>query len=87
MILDRNGHLLPGEDIDTVKLGPLIRITGTGLDQPATDNRPGRVWRSSAPAAEASRLERCVREWQGSPGFSRKRIEPGWPPRSGHSAC
>ncbi len=60
VILDRNSHILPVKDIDTEKLGPLIRITGAGLDQPATDNRPGRTWRSSAPAAEASRLERCV---------------------------
>ncbi len=60
VILDRNSHILPVKDIDTEKLGLLIRITGTGLDQPVTDNRPGRAWRSSAPAAEASRLERCV---------------------------
>ena len=60
VILDRNGHILPVKDIDTEKLGPLIRITGAGLDQPATDNRPGRAWKSSAPAAEGPRLERCV---------------------------
>lgn len=60
VILDRNGHILPVENIDTEKLGPLIRITGKGLGQPATDNRPGRVWKSSAPGVEGSRLERCV---------------------------
>jgi hypothetical protein len=60
VILDRNGHILPGEDIDTEKLGPLIRITGMGLDQPATDNRPGTAWKSSAPGVEGPRLERCV---------------------------
>ncbi|MBV8127169.1 MAG: hypothetical protein JO114_05820 [Planctomycetaceae bacterium] len=60
VILDRNGHILPGEDIDTEKLGPLIRITGKGLDQPATENRPGTAWKSSTPGAEGPRLERCV---------------------------
>ena len=60
VILDRNGHILPVEDIDTKKLGPLISITGRGLDQAATDNQPGRAWKSSAPGAEGPRLERCV---------------------------
>ncbi len=60
MILDRDGHILPAEDIDTEKLGPLIWITAPGLEQPATDNRPGLAWKSSAPGAEAARLERCV---------------------------
>jgi hypothetical protein len=60
VILDRNGHILPGKDIDTLKLGSLIRITGTGLDQPAAENRPGRAWKSSAPGAEGPRLKRCV---------------------------
>ena len=49
-ILDRSGHLLPPEDIDTEKLGPLIKITGRGL-APAAENRPGKVWKSSAPGA------------------------------------
>jgi hypothetical protein len=60
VILDRDGHILPAEDIDTEKLGPLIWITAPGLEQPATDNRPGLAWKSSAPGAEAARLERCV---------------------------
>jgi hypothetical protein len=60
VILDRNSHILPGVDIDTEKLGPLIRITGKGLDQPATDIRPGTAWKSSSPGAEGPRLERCV---------------------------
>jgi hypothetical protein len=59
-ILDRNAHIVPSEDIDTEKLGPLIRITGKGLDQASTDNRPGRAWKSSAPGAEGTRLEHCV---------------------------
>jgi len=43
-ILDRNGHLLPADDIDTEKLGPLIKITGRGL-APAAENRPGKAWK------------------------------------------
>ena len=69
VILDRNGHILPGEDIDTEKLGPLITITGKGLNQRATDNRPGTAWKSSAPGAEGPRLERCVLEAATLAGF------------------
>ncbi len=60
VILDRHGHILPGEDIDTDKLGPLIRIWAKGLDHPAADNRPGVPWKSSAPDGEGPRLERWV---------------------------
>ena len=62
VILDRNGIILPIEDIDTKKLGPLIRIgiAGKGLDHAASDNQPGLTWKSSAPGAEGPRLERCV---------------------------
>ncbi len=60
VILDPKATILPGEDIDTKKLGPLIKITGTGLDQPASDNQPGLAWKSSAPGAEGPRLERCA---------------------------
>ncbi len=60
VIVDRKGTILPGEDIDPKKLGPLIRITGTGRDQAASDNQPGLAWKSSAPGTEGPRLERCV---------------------------
>ena len=54
-------HILPREDIDTEKLGPLIRIVGTGLD-PSAENRPGKTWKSSrAGRRGVARLERCVR--------------------------
>ena len=69
VILDRKATILPGEDIDTKKLGPLIKITGTGLDQPASDNQPGLAWKSSAPGAEGPRLERCVLEAATLAGF------------------
>jgi len=59
-ILDRSGHLLPADDIDTEKLVPPIKITGRGL-APSADNRPGKAWNSSAPGAEGARQERCVR--------------------------
>ena len=87
VILDRNGHILPGEDIDTVKLGPLIRITGTGLDQPATDNRPGRPGNHPPPAPRGHGWNAASWELQALPGFSRKRIERAKPLRSRHSAC
>jgi hypothetical protein len=58
--LDKKGQLLPARDIDSEKLGLLIPITGKGLEQASAENRPGRVWRSSAPGAEAERLKRCV---------------------------
>ncbi len=60
VILDRKATILPGEDIDTKKLGPLIKIDPRDLDQPASDNQPGLVWKSSAPGAEGPRQERCV---------------------------
>jgi hypothetical protein len=60
VILDRNGHVLPPDDIDTEKLGPLIKITGRGL-VPSAENRAGRVWRLTAAGSEATRLDRCVR--------------------------
>jgi len=60
VILDSKATILPEKDIDTKKLGRLIRIDPSGLDQPASDNQPGLAWKSSAPGAEGQRLERCV---------------------------
>ncbi len=60
VFLDRKAIILPGEDIDTKKLGPLIQIGDPGLDQGASDNQHGLAWKSSAPGAEGPRLERCV---------------------------
>ena len=71
-VLDRSGHLLPVDDIDTEMLGPLIKVTGLGL-APSTENRPGKAWKSSAPGAEGARLERCVR---GAASLAAFLIEP-----------
>jgi hypothetical protein len=68
VILDRNGHILPAEDIDTNELGPLIKITGKLL-QASTENRSGGIWKSGAPGAEATRLEHCIREAASLAGF------------------
>jgi hypothetical protein len=71
LILDRKGTILPGADIDTEKLGPLIRINiaGKELEQLASDRQPGRAWRSSARGAEGPQLERCVGEAARLAGF------------------
>jgi len=74
VILDRKATILPGEDIDTKKLGPLIKIDGTGLGQPASDNQPGLAWKSSVPGPEGSRLEHSVLGAATLAGFLR---EPG----------
>ncbi|MFO0891246.1 MAG: hypothetical protein U0790_19145 [Isosphaeraceae bacterium] len=66
--LDRNGHLLPGEDFDPELLGPLIRITGTQL-VPSPRNHPGGIWKSAVDGSESARLERCVRAAAGLAGF------------------
>ncbi len=60
VVLDRHGVILPLGDIDLEKLGPLITITGAGLDQPSPANRPGLPWKSSAPELEGPRLARSV---------------------------
>ena len=69
VILDRNGHILPADDIDTDKLGPLMSIDGRGLDQASAENRPGLVWKSSAQGDEGPRLERCVKAAASLAGF------------------
>ncbi len=60
VLLDRKATILPGEDIDTKKLGPLIKIDSRGLDQPVGDDQPGLAWKSSAPGADGPRQERCM---------------------------
>jgi hypothetical protein len=67
-LLDRNGHLLPGEDVDRDRLGPLIRITGQHLT-PSTENRPGGIWKSGLAGAEAARIEAGVRGAAALAGF------------------
>lgn len=58
--LDREACLLPVEDVDRTLLGPLIRITGQGLERGSADNRPGIAWRSSATGAEAARMNKSL---------------------------
>ena len=89
VILDRNGIILPREDIDTKKLGPLIRIDcrqGPGsaaLGQSAgPDLEIVRPWRRG-PTAGTLRPGSCT----SSLGSSRNLIEPGRPPQTRHSAC
>lgn len=60
VVLDRNGHILPADDIVTEKLGPLVKIPGTGL-LPSPENRPGMPWKSSATDEVGARLERGVK--------------------------
>jgi hypothetical protein len=59
IILDRAGAILPLEDVDTEKLGPRIKIVGTGL-APSAENRAGKIWKSSATGPNAAKLERSV---------------------------
>jgi hypothetical protein len=60
VLLDCQGHVLPIDDVDTEKLGPLIRITGRGLAALIRPQSGHRVWTSSAPGAEGERLQRSV---------------------------
>ena len=41
VILDREATILPAQDIDRDKLGPLIWIADKSLAQAAPDNQPG----------------------------------------------
>ncbi|MBV8488540.1 MAG: hypothetical protein JO161_09705 [Planctomycetaceae bacterium] len=59
IVLDGQGHLLPTTDIDEEKLGPLIKIAGTGLVH-SPGNRPGEVWKSAALPPEAGKQEHAV---------------------------
>jgi hypothetical protein len=61
-MLDRNGQVLPVDDVDLKKLGQLIKIMGTPDIPliPSAENRPGRVWRSGSTGVIASRVERGV---------------------------
>jgi hypothetical protein len=45
-IVDRNGIILPTDDVDVAALGQVIKISGHGLLAPS-DPRPGVVWKSS----------------------------------------
>jgi hypothetical protein len=68
-LLDSQGHLLPAQDVEAEKLGPLIKITGRGLRESSRSQAGHRVWRSSAPGAEGERLQRAVLEAARLAGF------------------
>jgi hypothetical protein len=59
IVLDGHGHILPASDIEDEKLGPLIKIAGTGLVH-SPRNRPGEIWKSTALLPEASKQERAI---------------------------
>ncbi len=50
-LIDDKGIILPPEDIDMERLGPLIRITGKGLSPPC-DPQAGTVWKSKTSGTE-----------------------------------
>jgi hypothetical protein len=68
IILDRSGALLPLEDIDPGRLGPPIKILGSGLT-PSPGNRPGKPWKSAAAGAAGAKLERTVADAARLAGF------------------
>jgi hypothetical protein len=74
-ILDRAGAILPQEDIEMSKLGPLplIRILAGGL-VPSTENRPGKTWRSAVAGPAGMKVERAVVDAARLAGFL---LEPG----------
>ena len=81
VILDRNGHILPGEDIDTEKLGPLIRIWLRGMDWIIPRQTIGRACPGNHPPLMARAHGWNVGSWRrhGLPGFCRRLIEPAKP--------
>jgi hypothetical protein len=59
VVLDRNGHILPADDVVTGQQVPLVKIVGDGLTG-ASDNRPGKVWKANNNGPVGSRIERGV---------------------------
>jgi hypothetical protein len=59
-LLDSKGHLLPAEDVDLTRLGPLIKIGDRGLAHSAQTQSGHRVWRSTAQGLEGERQGRAV---------------------------
>jgi hypothetical protein len=45
-IVDRNGIILPTDDVDVAALGQVIKITGDGGLAAPSDPRPGVIWKS-----------------------------------------
>jgi hypothetical protein len=60
--LDRRGFVVPMDDVDKEKLGPLLRVIGKGLEQASEGNQPGLQWRPSATSSDGARLRACVEE-------------------------
>ncbi len=60
LILDRNAHVLPREDIDLDKLDPLIEVIAQGLLPSAA--KPGLPFRPPGSSPESDRCESCIRQ-------------------------
>jgi hypothetical protein len=60
LLLDRKGHLLPADDVDLARLGPLIKISDRGLAHPAGAQTGHGIWKAAVLGVEGERLERAV---------------------------
>ena len=58
-IVDRNGIILPTDDVDVAALGQVIKISGHGLLAPS-DPRPGVVWKSSGDGPGLDRADERI---------------------------
>jgi hypothetical protein len=68
ILLDRAGTILPLDDVETSKLGPVIKIVGGGL-APSAENQAGKRWKSAVAGAAGARLERAVGDAARLAGF------------------
>jgi hypothetical protein len=59
-IVDRNGIILPAEDVDVAKLGQMITITGDGGLAAPSDARPGVIWKSPGDGPGLSRVDERI---------------------------
>jgi hypothetical protein len=60
LLLDSKGHLLPADDVDLARLGPLIKISDRGLANSAGAQTGHGIWKAAVPGVEGERLERAV---------------------------
>ena len=77
-LVDEHAVLLPLEDVDPVRLGPLIRISGgTGLAAPA-DPRPGVIWKSRTSPGGLETVNESIVAAAGLAGFiaRKRRLSP-----------
>ncbi|QEH33055.1 hypothetical protein OJF2_15510 [Aquisphaera giovannonii] len=63
VILDRNAHVLPNEDIDLEKLPPPIQLLGARtILMPSPGLQPGLPWRPPSSVPDGAQIERCVKQ-------------------------